>query len=66
MITIKQELQPIRTPNYILKESTTTARKQDGFDPRETNGIAVTDLSKETILELCEQFKQDLLKKAGY
>jgi len=63
MVFIKTKLKPIKTPNFILEESKPGSRDK-GFV--EGKKHAVADLDRETIIALCEQFKSDMLQKAGY
>lgn len=58
------ELKPFMTPNFAIIKDGKIAQKQDGFQG--SKSIALKDISQETLLEMCEQFKRDVLKKAGY
>lgn len=59
---IEIELQPVRTPNFILQKVEPQSR-QDGF--QEPPAYAVKDLEAQTISELCDQFRKDMFAKAG-
>jgi len=60
MAQIKLKLRPFTLPNFVHFENP-TGKREDGvkFD----NGISIEDLDEETIIEMCEDFKQSLLKK---
>lgn len=52
-ITTEVEILPIRTPNFVI----TTQKPQISID--------ISDLTKEEVIELAEQFKNDLINKWG-
>ena len=62
MANIEVKLQPIRVPNYILVE-TKIGKRQDGY--KEVEKYHVNQLSENTLLELCDEFKRNLLAKAN-
>ncbi len=65
MSSIAIKLRPITVPNYIIPMSTKTGLKQDGIDIN-VLVYSVEELSRETLIELADEFKFNLLKKAGY
>ena len=61
MATVAITLKSIVVPNYVLTER---PRKEGGF--QEEPKFAIKELSKETILELCDEFTTTMLTKGGY
>lgn len=59
--TIK--LRPIRVPNYIIVDAEQTATRKDGFPELPTYHIS--ELDRETLIDLADEFKTNLLRKAG-
>ena len=57
------ELQPFRTPNFVLPVQPIGCR-QNGFTPQA--GIPLSELSKETLTKMCEQFRDEVMRKAGH
>ena len=55
------QLQPIRVPNYILSLPK-VGKREDGF--KEPPKFHPSELSAETLSELCDQFRHDLFAKA--
>jgi len=62
MSKVEVELQPMRIPNFILGVAK-PGRKQDGF--REGPKWSLSEISEETLSELCNQFRKDVFEKAG-
>lgn len=58
MATHKVELEPIRTPNFILKANRSYIKGDE-------QSIAVGELSADTLSELCDEFRAGLFAKAG-
>ena len=56
------ELKPFRVPNFVLPVPR-AAKRQDGW--QEAVGIPLSELSEETLLAMCEEFKQGVFAKAG-
>lgn len=60
--SIEVELQPFTTPNFVL-----TARpprlKQEGLV--ETPKLALGDLDSHTLERMCDEFRNEVFKKAG-
>jgi hypothetical protein len=63
MADVKFKVKPITIPNYLIIESPPSTR-QEGL--KESPKISVANASRELILELCEEFKVGMLKKAGF
>jgi len=61
MAKITTELQPFNLPNYVLEEAKVGAR-QEGF--QETPKHKLCDLPEETLIMLCDEFKEGILRKA--
>lgn len=62
---IELELKPFMTPNFVIAKDNKIYQRQDGAN-FEQKSIALKDVPRETLLEMCEQFKNDVLQKAGY
>lgn len=58
----KIALQPFMVPNYVLTVAAPRTR-QEGFT--ETPKFALSELSAETLAELCETFTAEVFAKAG-
>jgi hypothetical protein len=56
------ELQPFRTPNFVLPVQKPGSR-QDGF--HDAGSIPLSELSVETLEKMCAQFRIDVMTKAG-
>ena len=56
------ELQPFRTPNFVLPVQK-PGNRQDGF--HDAGSIPLSELSKETLEAMCKQFRDDIMRKAG-
>ena len=61
-IETKVKLQPFRTPNFVLVESHVAPRQQGLV---ESPKYALKDLDEATLDLLCDQFREDIFKKAG-
>lgn len=57
------ELLPFQTPNYVIV-AMPSGRRQDGF--KEAPKLALHELSQETLSKMCDQFREDVMRKAGY
>jgi len=62
MPTIKLQIKPFRTPNFVIPAQP-IGQRQDGF--KNAIGIPLADLDAETLNEMCEAFKVELFKKAN-
>ena len=63
MSEISLKLKTPSTPNYIIIEMP-AQQKQDGF--KEGTSIHVNLLTKEQLLQIAEEWKHELLSKAGH
>lgn len=61
MAEMKLKLQPFVTPNYVLAEMP-PGLKQDGM--KEVPKWPLTDLTAETVSDLCDEFRREVFKKA--
>ena len=61
-ITTKVELQPFRTPNYVLTKISPKPR-EEGF--KENPKYHLSELDEETLQELCAAFICEVYEKAG-
>ena len=61
MANITTELQPFRLPNYAFEE-VNPSTKQEGF--KEAPKHRLCDLPEETLIMLCDEFKEGILRKA--
>ena len=61
MAHITTELQPFWLPNYVLEEVRPSTR-QEGF--KETPRHKLCDVPEETLIMLCDEFKEGILRKA--
>ena len=61
MANVTTELQPFRLPNYVLEEVEPSDR-QEGF--KETPKHRLCDLPEKTLIMLCDEFKEGILRKA--
>ena len=55
-------LQPFKVPNFVLTEPRAVNR-EEGF--KESSKFALNELDEATLALLCEQFRDDVFKKAG-
>jgi len=62
-IKLEVELKPFTVPNYVIQVKEPRLI-QDGFNSSE--GIPLNQLSRETLIKLCEEFKNSVLNKGGY
>lgn len=60
MATIEQKLKPFGTPNFVIIEQP-PGRRQDGF--KEAPSIPLRDVPEQVLLQMCEDFKQEVLRK---
>jgi len=60
---IKFKLKPFSVPSFVIPEMP-LGKKQDGFKP--IDGIPLRDLSEECLEIMCENFRKEVMKKAGY
>lgn len=60
--TLKVELKPFQVPNFVLAAEKTSSR-EDGFN----KGVSypLSDLDPYTLDALCNQFRNEVFKKAG-
>jgi hypothetical protein len=63
MSEVKVQLSPIKVPNYILVESDRICTRQEGINFNSPK-YHISELSEETLIELADEFKFNLLKKA--
>lgn len=63
MATIALTLKPFTVPNFVLVE-TPPGLKQDG--PQQLPSIPLRDLPRETLEQLCAQFRESIMQKAGH
>ena len=61
-VRIEIDLKPFTVPNFVVAVKT-PGEKQDGFN--EGRSFALADLDSETLLELCNDFRDEVFKKAG-
>lgn len=61
MAEIKQKLKIPSVPNFILIE-TPPGLRQEGW--KESMSISIADLSPETLIEIADEWKKELLAKA--
>jgi len=59
--TINIELNDFTVPNYVSTKQT-VGRKDDGWNPSE--GIPLSELDRETLTKLCDNFVAAVFKKA--
>ena len=62
MITIKKELKPFQTPNYVFEKELPRPR-EEGF--QQSSSYKISELDPEVLSKLCDQFRKDIFKKAG-
>lgn len=62
-IKIETELEIPSVPNFILIKQSASL-KQEGF--RESPKIHIKDLSREVLCAIADEWKSELLKKAGH
>ena len=60
--TIQVELQPFTIPNYV-RSVERPGKKEDGFV--ETIAYPLSDLDSFTLDRLCQQFRNEVFRKAG-
>ena len=63
MATIALTLKPFTVPNFVLVE-TPPGLKQDGA--QQLPSIPLRDLPRETLEQLCAQFRESIMQKAGH
>ena len=63
MATIALTLKPFTVPNFVLVE-TPPVLKQDGA--QQLPSIPLRDLPRETLEQLCAQFREGVMQKAGH
>lgn len=61
-VTHEVELQPFMTPNFIVTVMPPGTR-QEGM--KEAPKIALADAGPATLSALCDQFREDIFRKAG-
>ena len=61
-VNVELELLPFNVPNYVLVKEEPRP-KQEGF--AEGKKFHISELGSETLLKLCNQFKNDVFRKAG-
>lgn len=61
-VSIKVKLRPFTVPNFVIHEAPPGLR-QDGFF--EGPKTALKDLDEQTLAALCEEFTENVFKKAG-
>ena len=65
MSEIKLKLKPFMTPNFVIIQDERIAKREDGFNS-DNKSLALKDVPRETLIEMCDQFKEEVLRKAGY
>lgn len=60
-IKVEQKLKPFRVPNYVVAEQRPRSR-QEGFV--EGAKYELGELSEEVLQRLCDQFREDVMKRA--
>lgn len=63
MATIALTLKPFTVPNFVLVE-TPPGLRQDGA--HQLPSIPLRDLPRETLEQLCAQFRESIMQKAGH
>jgi len=61
-VKIELDLKAFKTPNFVLVCTSPTER-QEGI--KEEMKFNLTELDSLTLSELCDQFREDIFKKAG-
>lgn len=62
MATIQTKLKPFSTPNFVSIELPPRPRECGMI---ELPSIALKDLDEDTLSQLCEEFRQNVFRKAG-
>ena len=62
-ITTEIELKPFKVPDYVWQKMPPGYR-QGGFLPQ--SGIELNRIHWRTLGEMCDRFKEEVFKKAGY
>lgn len=60
MADIKLKLKPFGTPNFVLLDAH-PGRREDGI--KETSSIPLSEVPEEVLVEMCDDFKQEVLRK---
>lgn len=55
---VEVKLKPFRVPNFVLFD-------KESSDPTNDTKFALADLDSDTLHKLCDQFREDVFKKAG-
>ena len=63
MAEIAQKLAPFQTPNFV-RVVQPPGQRQDGF--KESPAIPLKDVPRETLEEMCADFRAEVMRKAGY
>ncbi len=61
-VTIKVKLKPFTVPNYVLVVEKPLAR-EEGF--KEGRKYALSEIDEGYLLDLCDEFKAEVFRKAG-
>ena len=62
--TLEVELQPFKTPNFVLAKER-TGKRQDGFEETPTPKYPLSDIDPYTLEKLCNAFHDEIFRKAG-
>lgn len=60
--TIEIDLQPFRTPNFVLPVAK-PAKREDGF--KESVSYALSELNEAVLSKMCDDFRTEIFRKAG-
>lgn len=60
---MKIKLKPFSTPNFVIMVTNPTTR-QEGF--KDAPSFALSEVDKETLEEMCAEFRKEVMRKAGY
>lgn len=67
MASLNVKLKPFSIPNFVLIIDERRGTRQDGFNGfNQSQSIPLKDVPKEVLIEMCEEFKNNILAKAGY
>lgn len=61
-VTLQVELQPFQTPNFVLAVPK-PRKREEGM--KEATSYPLSDLDALTLHKLCEQFRDEVFRKAG-
>lgn len=61
--TVKVRLKPFSVPLFVVAEASLKSR-EDGF--KEAPQFHISEIDRDVLIEMCDDFKKELLKKAGY